>query len=168
MTGVLSTVLVQSSSTSTSVVVTMVGAGQLTVKNGVPIIMGANIGTSVTNTIVSMGQSGNKIELERAFSGATVHDMFNMLSVLTFLPIEGIIAGMQGEGGPLYWLTYAITEAAMGGDKSGKLFTSPIKTITKPVTEWILKSNKYVIYAMTLPRPEAKTPTDDQVNKTLC
>merc|ERR1719456_901739 len=67
MTGILSTVLVQSSSTSTSVVVTMVGAGQLSVKNGIPIIMGANIGTSVTNTIVSMGHIGSQIELQRAF-----------------------------------------------------------------------------------------------------
>merc|ERR1719343_1057482 len=86
MTGVLSTVLVQSSSTSTSVVVAMVADGGLTVKQGIPIIMGANIGTSVTNSIVSMGQSGDRIMLERAFGAATVHDMFNFMTVLTLLP----------------------------------------------------------------------------------
>merc|ERR1719230_217700 len=91
MTGVVSTVLVQSSSTSTSIVVTMVAAGQLTVHSGIPIIMGANIGTSVTNTLVSMGYVGDRLHLERAFSGATVHDMFNMLTVLVLLPIEAII-----------------------------------------------------------------------------
>ena len=53
MVGILATVLVQSSSTSTSIVVGLVGAGQLTVHNAIPIIMGANIGTSVTNTIVT-------------------------------------------------------------------------------------------------------------------
>merc|ERR1712232_528708 len=74
MTGVLSTVLVQSSSTSTSIVVAMVGADQLSVHNGIPIVMGANIGTSVTNTMVSLASMGDRIELERAFSGATVHD----------------------------------------------------------------------------------------------
>merc|ERR1719401_2682238 len=113
-----------------------------------------------------MGQAGNRIELERAFAGATVHDMFNMLTVLTILPIEAIIAAMQGEGGPLYWLTHAITTTAMGGDNVEALFTSPIKTITSPAAKVVLASNKYVIYAMTLGRPQAQTPT--AVNTTLC
>ena len=72
MVGILATVLVQSSSTSTSIVVGLVGAGQVSVKYAIPIIMGANIGTSVTNTIVSMAHAGERLELERAFSGATV------------------------------------------------------------------------------------------------
>lgn len=54
----------------------------------IPIIMGANIGTSVTNTIVSLAQSSNRNEFRRAFAGATVHDMFNWLSVLILLPLE--------------------------------------------------------------------------------
>jgi sodium-dependent phosphate cotransporter len=166
MTGVLATVLVQSSSTSTSVVVTMVGAGVISVKQGIPIIMGANIGTSVTNTIVAMGWTGNRIDLERAFSGATVHDMFNMLTVLTLLPLEALVAAIQGEGGLLYWVSYGVTEAFMGGEKAGKLFESPVKTVAKPVASLALKSNKYVIYAMTLGPPEAKTPA--AVNQTLC
>lgn len=53
MVGILATVLVQSSSTSTSIVVGLVGADVLAVKQAIPIIMGANIGTSVTNTIVT-------------------------------------------------------------------------------------------------------------------
>lgn len=52
--------------------------------------MGANIGTSVTNTIVSMGQIANKDDFRRAFAGATVHDMFNWLTVIILLPIEVI------------------------------------------------------------------------------
>lgn len=50
--------------------------------------MGANIGTSVTNTFVSMAQSTDREEFRRAFAGATVHDMFNWLTVLTLLPLE--------------------------------------------------------------------------------
>ena len=50
--------------------------------------MGANIGTSVTNTIVAMGQVADKTQFRRAFAGATVHDMFNWLAVLILLPIE--------------------------------------------------------------------------------
>eukprot|EP00927_Polykrikos_kofoidii_P001061 TRINITY_DN10386_c0_g1_i2.p1 TRINITY_DN10386_c0_g1~~TRINITY_DN10386_c0_g1_i2.p1 ORF type:complete len:632 (-),score=67.23 TRINITY_DN10386_c0_g1_i2:78-1973(-) len=166
MTGILSTVLVQSSSTSTSIVVAMVGEGGLSVKRGIPIIMGANIGTSVTNTIVSMGQSGDRLQLERAFAGATVHDAFNMLTVLTLLPIEAIVGAIQGEGGPLYWLTHAVTTGLMGSEKSGKLFTSPVKIITAPIVDGILKANKYVIYALTLAEPKPITAVS--VNTTLC
>ena len=54
----------------------------------IPIIMGANIGTSVTNTIVAMAQSSKKEEFRLAFAGATVHDMFNWLSVIFLLPLE--------------------------------------------------------------------------------
>lgn len=54
----------------------------------IPIIMGANIGTSVTNTIVSFTQIGNKNEFRRAFAGATVHDMFNWLTVIVLFIVE--------------------------------------------------------------------------------
>eukprot|EP00979_Chaetoceros_neogracilis_P009008 scaffold2021_cov314-Chaetoceros_neogracile.AAC.8 len=88
MVGILCTVLVQSSSSTTSIIVSLVGAGSVTVKSGIFMIMGANIGTSVTNTIVAMGHLGDGDELERAFAGATVHDMFNFLSVGILFPVE--------------------------------------------------------------------------------
>lgn len=166
MTGVLATVLVQSSSTSTSIVVAMVGEGALTVKMAIPVIMGANIGTTVTNTIVSMGQVGNKLDLQRAFAGATVHDMFNFLSVATLLPIEWITGAIQGEGGLLYWMSYSITEAFMGGEGGKELFTSPLNMAASPIVDGILKANKYVIYALTLEKPQPQTSTG--VNQTLC
>ena len=52
--------------------------------------MGANIGTSVTNTLVALTQSMDRDVYRRAFAGATVHDFFNWLTVLTLLPIEWI------------------------------------------------------------------------------
>jgi len=164
--GILATVLVQSSSTSTSIVVGLVGAEQITVRTAIPIVMGANIGTSVTNTIVSMGQVGNRLELERAFAGATVHDMFNMLSVVVMLPLEVILAAISGEGGLIYWVTKGFTEALVGGDKAGELFKSPIKAVTSPVSKAILSNNKYVINALSLDAPVAKVP--DAVNATRC
>merc|ERR1719376_245610 len=91
MVGILLTVLVQSSSTST--VVSMVSAGMLTVHDAVPIIMGTNVGTSVTNTIVSLTQVGDRAVFRRAYAGATVHDMFNWSAVAILLPIE-IVTGM--------------------------------------------------------------------------
>jgi sodium-dependent phosphate cotransporter len=62
----------------------------LSVSLAIPIVMGANIGTSVTNTIVSIGQITNKNDFRRAFAGATVHDVFNWLTVLVLLPLEVI------------------------------------------------------------------------------
>jgi len=50
--------------------------------------MGANIGTSLTSTIVSLGHVRSGEEFERAFSAATVHDSFNVLAVLLLFPIE--------------------------------------------------------------------------------
>ena len=87
MIGVLGTVGVQSSSTFTSIIEAALGAG-LTIKVAIPMIMGANIGTSVTNTLVAMTQIGNRNEFERAFAAATVHDMFNWCTVLVMLPLE--------------------------------------------------------------------------------
>lgn len=88
MIGVLATSIVQSSSTTTSIVVGLVGSGILPVAQAVPIIMGANIGTSITNTLVSVGHMGRKDEFRRAFAGATVHDFFNLMAVAIFLPLE--------------------------------------------------------------------------------
>uniref|UniRef100_A0A3Q2PE25 Sodium-dependent phosphate transport protein 2A n=1 Tax=Fundulus heteroclitus TaxID=8078 RepID=A0A3Q2PE25_FUNHE len=63
--GILVTVLVQSSSTSTSIIVSLVSSGLLDVQSAIPIIMGSNIGTSVTNTIVALMQAGDREEFER-------------------------------------------------------------------------------------------------------
>ncbi|MBU1147316.1 MAG: Na/Pi symporter [Candidatus Omnitrophica bacterium] len=76
--GILATSLMQSSSTTTSIVVGMVASGTITVGNAIPIIMGANIGTTVTNTLVSIGHITRREEFKRAIAGATVHDFFNL------------------------------------------------------------------------------------------
>ena len=136
MVGVLATVLVQSSSTSTSVVVGMVGADIISVQDAIPVIMGANIGTSVTNTIVSMGQMNDIKQLELAFSGATVHDCFNFLAVCVLLPIECATDF-------LYYLTEWMTEA-VDGSEGGK-FKGPLKYIVSPLTkEWIIADKKKI------------------------
>ncbi|XP_075705598.1 sodium-dependent phosphate transport protein 2B isoform X2 [Rhinoderma darwinii] len=137
--GVLVTVLVQSSSTSTSIVVSMVSSGLLTVRTAIPIIMGANIGTSVTNTIVALMQSGDRNEFRRAFAGATVHDFFNWLSVLVLLPIE--IAS-----GYLYHLTSAIVKTF--NIQSGEDAPDMLKVITEPLTKGIIQLDKNVIQAI--------------------
>jgi len=122
--GILATSVIQSSSSTTSIVVGMVAGGALTIDTAIPIIMGANIGTSITNTIASLPQIKRNNEFKRAFSAATVHDFFNFLSVLVFFPLQlatnflGIIATKM-----------EVLFAGVGGLK----FLSPVKAITKPV-----------------------------------
>ena len=134
MIGILATVLLQSSSTTTSIVVSLVGEEVMGTKNGIYMIMGANIGTSVTNTIVSLGFLGDGDSLERAFAGAVVHDMFNFLTVLIMLPIEAAT-------GVLYHFTKAITpDDVSKGDK----WEGPIKKIVGPLTKEFIIVNKDV------------------------
>ena len=93
--GVFATVLFQSSSTTTSLIVGMVSSGALGLAGAVPMIMGANIGTTVTNTIVSMGHINRGNEFRRAFAASTVHDFFNVLAVLILFPLEMAFHGIQ-------------------------------------------------------------------------
>ena len=86
--GILATVLVQSSSVTTSTIVGLVGSGSLAVPLAVPMIMGANIGTTVTNTLASLGYLRRSREFRMAFAGATMHDFFNVLAVAVLLPLE--------------------------------------------------------------------------------
>ena len=93
--GIFSTVLFQSSSTTTSLIVGMVSSGALSLAGAVPMVMGANIGTTVTNTIVSIGHINRGNEFKRAFAASTVHDFFNLLSVLILFPLEMAFHGIQ-------------------------------------------------------------------------
>ncbi|MGM0565041.1 MAG: Na/Pi symporter [Pseudomonadota bacterium] len=124
--GVLATVLVQSSSTVTSVIVGLV-AGGMPVPEAVPMIMGANIGTTVTNTLVSMGHIRKKKEFRRAFAAATVHDFFNLMAVVLLLPLE-LMFGLLGK------LSLWVSGFFAGADAvvSIKDFNF-IKPLTKPV-----------------------------------
>ena len=93
--GIFSTVLFQSSSTTTSLIVGMVSSGSLSLAGAVPMIMGANIGTTITNTIVSVGHINRGNEFKRAFAASTVHDFFNVLSVIILFPLEIAFHGIQ-------------------------------------------------------------------------
>uniref|UniRef100_UPI00358DE6FD sodium-dependent phosphate transport protein 2B-like n=1 Tax=Myxine glutinosa TaxID=7769 RepID=UPI00358DE6FD len=144
--GILVTVLVQSSSTSTSIVVSMVASGMLQVKTAIPIIMGTNVGTSITSTIVAIIQSGDRNVFRRAFAGATVLDCFNWLTVLVLLPIEAIC-------GYLFHLSNAVVTSfhlQSGGDAPEFL-----KVITEPLTNNVVQLDKSVITEIAMGDPSA-------------
>ncbi len=132
--GILATSLIQSSSTTTSLVVGMVAAGTFgddpytAVAAAVPYIMGANIGTSITNTIVSLGHIINKQEFRRAFSASIIHDFFNVIAVIVLFPLQlwtGFISKTAN------WFTGFFIGAETF------TFKSPIKVITKPTVHFV-------------------------------
>jgi len=126
--GILSTALVQSSSTTTSIIVGMVAGGAITIEGAIPMVMGANIGTTITNLLVSLGHITRSQEFRRAFAAATVHDVFNWMAVLVLFPLElatGFLAKLSGLMAGLF--------EGVGGLKMG----DPLKASTKPVIELI-------------------------------
>ncbi len=125
MAGMLATVLFQSSSVTTSIIVGLVGAGTISVGGAVPMIMGANLGTSVTNSIVSLAYAKDKINFKRAFAAATVHDFFNILTVAVLLPLEIATGFIEKVSTSMASFLY--------GTSAGASFSSPIKMAIKPV-----------------------------------
>lgn len=126
--GILGTVLVQSSSASTSVIVGLVASGALGLDAAVPMIMGANLGTTITNTLVSLGHVRQSTEFRRALAAATVHDFFNVMAVAVLLPIE-LASGVLSK--TAVW----ISEQLVGS--SGTTWESPVKTWVKGPVGWI-------------------------------
>jgi solute carrier family 34 (sodium-dependent phosphate cotransporter) len=124
--GIVATSLVQSSSTTTSIVVGLVAGGALTLPNAVPIIMGANIGTTVTNTLVSFGHVTERVEFRRAFAAGIVHDFFNICAVAILFPLElqfGLIEA-----------TATRLEHSFSGAGGMKMF-NPLKAIINPAID---------------------------------
>lgn len=127
MVGILATTVVQSSSVTTSMVVGLVAAPEnpLPLVNAVPMIMGANIGTTVTNTLVSLAYSGRREEFQRAFAVATCHDFFNFMAVAALLPLELATGYLQKSA--------ASAADAVTGVTPGVDYDSPIKGLLKLV-----------------------------------
>lgn len=128
--GVLTTSIIQSSSTTTSITVGFVAGGVLTLRSAIPVIMGANIGTTITNTIVAIGHVTRRREFQRAFAAATVHDFFNVLAVIILFPLEIIFHPLEKTASIL-----ANAFVGVGGIK----FLSPLKLITQPIIDLIKK-----------------------------
>ncbi|KAJ9462196.1 hypothetical protein DIPPA_07814 [Diplonema papillatum] len=139
--GILATVLMQSSSTTTSIIISMAASGLVTAHDAAYLVMGANIGTSVTNTLVSFAHINNAEEYRRAFTAAVFHDMFNWLTVSIFLPLEV-------SSGFLLRISKAIVDGlALGRETEGK---EPefLKRLTKPVTGRVVSVDKGLIEAI--------------------
>jgi len=134
--GFMATGLIQSSSTTTTIVVGMVAAGGFSIELAIPVIMGANIGTTTTNTLVSMGHVTRPAEFQRAFAASTVHDFFNVLAAVTILPIEIFFHPVQRMA------TYL--QGAFAG-VGGMSLASPLKAVVKPLSEIVVEAVPFTI-----------------------
>ncbi len=129
--GILATALVQSSSTVTSVIVGLV-AGGVPVSIAVPMIMGSNMGTTITNTIVSLGALRERDTFNRSFQAATVHDFFNLYSIVIFLPIEAYFHPLERLAGHMsHWF--------VGGSGASVKELNVLGAITKPVSGFVVE-----------------------------
>jgi len=135
MLGVLVTVLVQSSSTSTSILVGLVAAGA-PVSTVIPMVLGANIGTSVTSTVVAITQMGDREQFRRSFSCATVHDMFNWLNVIVFTSVECFTHFLEIS------TSYLVNNITFNSNISNP---DILKSITKPVINLIVQLDSQVL-----------------------
>jgi len=153
--GTLATVLVQSSSVTTATIVGLVGSGFLNLEYAIPMVMGANIGTTVTNTLVSFGHVRREQEFKRAFAASTMHDFFNLMAVLALFPL-------QLATGFLTKISINATDAIISTGFTATKPNSPIKATIKSGANFVvdflsripfidnLYQNSYRIYAALL------------------
>jgi solute carrier family 34 (sodium-dependent phosphate cotransporter) len=136
--GVLGTVLIQSSTTTTAIAVTAVGAGALPIRAAIPIILGANVGTTVTTTLVALTFIGSRTEFRRALGASTIHDFYNWLALLIFFPLELIWH-------PLERISGALTNALYGtGWLPDPARFNFVRAATRPVEEAVLKATSHL------------------------
>ena len=88
--GALFTALVQSSSATTGVVIVLAGQGLITLEAGVALVLGANIGTSVTAMLAAIGKPR---DAQRA---AVAHLIFNVVGVLIWIPFIAMLSDFIG------------------------------------------------------------------------
>lgn len=131
--GLLITALIQSSSTTTTMIVAMVASGSLDMHRAIPIIMGANIGTTLTSNIVSLSFITKRKKFKRAFSAAVLHDHFNILVTIVLFPLQyrynflGIISEKISDS------------LTLGSSTNGDVLYSAISSNNLLISEFILE-----------------------------
>lgn len=162
MVGVITTVVFQSSGAVTSVLVTIVGSGVLNVRQSIPIIMGANLGTSVTNTVVSLIVYRKKSNFEIAMTAGIVHDMYNMMSVVFMLPLELLFHPLEYSSG---WFVHLFgnNPAGSGSDSDGGL--QFLSYLVKPLVNLVIIVDKEKTKDLD---PNVIIPSDVSLVKRCC
>jgi sodium-dependent phosphate cotransporter len=117
--GLLMTAIIQSSSTSTTMTVAAVASGSIAFENAIPIIMGANIGTTLTSTLVALSYITKKKEFERAIAAGVSHDLFNLFTVILLFPLEYYFDFLSKSSRFIAGLMFTHSEATSNGNFGG-------------------------------------------------
>ena len=119
------TAIIQSSSATTVMVVGFVNAGVMTLTQATSIIMGANIGTTVTGLLVSLSSINISLYLSAlAFIGV----MMMFINKSSIKNIGGIIAGLG-----LLFIGLSLMSDAFNVEEARNMFTSLFATINFPL-----------------------------------
>lgn len=119
------TAIIQSSSATTVMVVGFVNAGVMTLTQATSIIMGANIGTTVTGLLVSL----SSINISLYFSAlAFIGVMMMFINKSSIKNIGGIIAGLG-----LLFIGLSLMSDAFNVEEARNMFTSLFATINFPL-----------------------------------
>ena len=126
MMGVVATAIIQSSSATTSLVVALVASGSITLAEGIPVVMGTNVGTSLTSTMVALSSIKKVEEYELGFSVAVVHDIFNWLTIFFMLPLEIGTGFLETVSGKIATWTESRQNISLTSDFSVEVLFKPV------------------------------------------
>jgi sodium-dependent phosphate cotransporter len=87
--GAVTTVMVQSSSVSTSLIIPLCGAGAIKIKRVYPFMLGANLGTTVTGVIAATANP-----VAAAVAVAVSHVSFNLIGTFIWYPLRRVPLGL--------------------------------------------------------------------------
>lgn len=129
--GLLATAIIQSSSTITTLTVAAVAANTLTLESAVFLIMGANIGTTVTSTLVSVSHVSQRKEFRKAIAAGTLHDFFNIFTALVLFPLEYYFKLLSSLA--------KFLSRAIQGDSTGVIHSipNPLSRLFSPLTDFL-------------------------------
>ncbi|RNE49914.1 Na/Pi symporter [Corynebacterium alimapuense] len=129
--GILATATIQSSSTVTALTVAAVATGGVSVPVAVPIILGANVGTTITPLILAFSYLGDRKQFQRAFTSASLHTWFNLIFVVAAFLLEMLFH-------PLQQLTWFLSEAlTSGGQTAGSSTGGAVFSFFSPLMKTI-------------------------------
>ncbi len=130
--GIIATAIVQSSSAITTLAVAMVAKGDLELGHAIPIVIGSNIGTTITPFIFSFVHSEKRGQFKRALAVAFSHNIFNVLTAILLIFFEfqfGFLSHIST------WLGH-ITYTSMGNNSLLPFFKDGF---LKPISVYIIR-----------------------------
>ncbi|CAD6187467.1 unnamed protein product [Caenorhabditis auriculariae] len=145
--GMLVTVVLQSATTTTNILVTMVAANMITVHDAIPVMIGSELGSSLVNALISLAYAGQPEQFCRAFSAAVLGDVFNVCSLFVIFPLELATSLIET-------LSWWIVDPLIS--EQGLSFKT-LELLTDPVTRMILEVNEAEVLNASI-RPELFPP----------